>query len=365
MYENPVNVIKSQDFKSDINGLVLKYNLSSPLIISSEGMIDRLELYKNINHKYIYSYVKPNPTIDDCQKLIGWLNDLSIDCIIAIGGGSVMDSAKIAKASIVNKVNDINKLFNLNKYNEKTLTSIHIPTTHGTGSEVTIWSTVWDDKNKSKYSVSNYTLYPDYAILDHNLVTSLPIDTSIITTLDALSHSFESIWNKNRNEKSNHYAIEAISLIINNYEKVKKGTGNLQARKNLLKASNLAGLAFSNTKTAAAHSISYPLTQYFNIPHGIAASMPLTALIDINYNQITREINIILENSKLSNVEELKNKIIDIPKGLIKYSLKEYGIRKEDIINIIIPNSNTPDRMKNNIVNLDDKNIKYILKSIY
>ena len=116
---------------------------------------------------------------------------------------------------------------------------------------------------------SHKNLYPKVAILDGNLTLSLPLNISIITVMDALSHSFESIWNKNANPTSTDFAISAICSILDNAEAFKKNPTDLEIRNNLLKASTVAGLAFSNTATAAAHSMSYPLTIHYGIPHGI------------------------------------------------------------------------------------------------
>ena len=140
---------------------------------------------------------------------------------------------------------------------------------------------------KKKYSISHPDLYPSSAILDGQLTLSLPLTTSIVTIMDALSHSFESIWNKNANPISTKYAIEAIKVILSNIDELKNNPKNNKIRTKILIASNKAGLAFSNTKTAASHAISYPLTQYYGIPHGIAASMPLIPLLKINHDKIS------------------------------------------------------------------------------
>ena len=109
-----------------------------------------------------------------------------------------------------------------------------------------MWGTVWNMDEKKKYSISHPNLYPSIAILDGKLTLTLPLDLSITTVMDALSHSFESIWNKNRNPTSVGYAIEAISLILENSEGLKQNPLDLEIRDKLLIAANKAGLAFSN-----------------------------------------------------------------------------------------------------------------------
>jgi len=140
----------------------------------------------------------------------------------------------------------------------------------------------------------------------------LPINTSIITTLDALSHSFEAIWNKNANKKSTELAIKAITIILKEVRNLKKNLNDIETRSKLLEASAIAGLAFSNTATAAAHSISYPLTLRFNIPHGIAASITLTNLLDINKTKINNSVSEICNKLEYS-YEDLIKSINTIP----------------------------------------------------
>ncbi|SVE08333.1 uncharacterized protein METZ01_LOCUS461187, partial [marine metagenome] len=242
--------------------------------------------------------------------------------------------------------------------------SIFIPTTHGTGSEVTKWGTVWNTAEKKKYSISHQDLYPSIAILDANLMSSLPLDISIITTMDALSHSFESIWNKNANQTSIDYAVESICMILRNIESLKQNPSKLETRKILLKASNLAGLAFSNTKTAAAHSISYPLTINYGIPHGIASSLALLPLLRINMTAIEEELDLIRKKLELNDIYDLENLIRIIPDTLQKFNLESWGVNK-DHLGELVEQSFTKGRMDNNIVNLSERDVYNILQSIY
>ena len=119
-----------------------------------------------------------------------------------------------------------------------------------------MWGTIWDLTEGKKYSISHSSLIPDAAIIDGNLALSLPIDISLSTVLDALSHSLESIWNKNKNSRATSYAVRAIGLIFDNIDALKNNPQDPQVRENLLIASYYAGIAMSETKTAAAHSIS-------------------------------------------------------------------------------------------------------------
>ena len=295
--------------------------------------------------------------------MIDFINNKSFDGVVAIGGGSVMDSAKVVMASLGTRLNSLDQILNFDSEYKYKVPSIFIPTTHGTGSEVTMWGTVWNMADKKKLSISHPDLYPTVAILDGNLVKTLPIDLSVITILDALSHSFESIWNKKANPKSTEFAIDAICSIITFSKLFKDNHNDLNIRNKLLEASMTAGLAFSQTTTAAAHSISYPLTIHFDIPHGVASSISLLALLEIYEKLIMDSLNIICNNLK-QNINELKHSIKSIPENIIPFRLREWNVPK-DQLRLIAKESFTKGRMENNIVDLDMNDVIDILNNIY
>jgi alcohol dehydrogenase class IV len=362
-YNNPVKIMYTNDWKLELKKTIKSLKVSNPMIVTSEGNRKRNNLDFIFNSNFIFSDIKSNPTFDDCSKIIKFCIDKKFDSVVALGGGSVMDLSKVAIAYLSLKKTNIIDLINYKKKYINNIPSIFLPTTHGTASEVTMWGTLWDMIDKKKYSISHPSLYPTFAIIDPNLTLSLPLDLSITTTMDALSHSFESIWNKNKNSISTEYAISAISLILNNVKNLQSNLESLDTRRNLLKASNLAGLAFSNTMTAAAHSISYPLTIRYDVPHGIASSITLIPLLKINKNFISEPLNLICKKNNLS-FEELIKVMQSIPKGTISYKLKDWGVRASDLSSLT-NQSFTKGRIDNNIIDLNSDDIFKILKSIF
>jgi len=200
-------------------------------------------------------------------------------------------------------------------------------------------------------------------IYDVNLVASLPITVSISSTFDALSHAWEALWNKNANPVSSHLAIEAIRRIAAALDELVVPMSS-ETRDNLLVASMYAGLAFSNTKTAAAHSISYPLTAYFNIPHGIACSMPLHSLAKINFRHMQNELPYIFSRIQLGSFEELWERMRKTTRGKVLFSLREYGINKEDL-EMLADLGFSKGRMENNIAVLSRQDVLNILKDVF
>ncbi len=362
-YYNPVNIVKTDNWKLEVAKYLKKYDVLSPIIITSPGNRKRLDLDSIFHSKSIFSFVNSNPDFEDCSNVISFCKGNSFDSVIAIGGGSVMDLAKVVLAYICTDQSNIIKLISYKEKFPREIPSIFLPTTHGTASEVTMWGTIWNIKEKKKYSISNPSLYPTTAILDGNLTLTLPLKISIITIMDALSHSFEAIWNKNANPISTDYAIKAISTILNNINSFKNNPNRIDVRNCLLEASTVAGLAFSNTTTAAAHSISYPLTMYYGMPHGVASSITLIPLLDINEESIKKPLTKIYENNKL-NKNELKKEIKNIPSSIISYKLNEWGVQKKELA-VLASRSFTKGRMENNIVNLNQEDVHSILKIIY
>ncbi len=198
------------------------------------------------------------------------------EVIVALGGGSVIDTAKVVAAG-GNGFGAVKRYLE-DGAGEDALSAIPyiaIPTTAGTGSEVTCWGTVWDTDSGRKYSLSHPSLYATDALIDPELMVGMPRALTVNTALDALSHSLESIWNVNGNPISTNHAVNAAVEILASLPALVDDLGNLDLRARIARAATFAGLAFSNTRTALAHSISYPMTLRHGTPHGLACSFSL------------------------------------------------------------------------------------------
>jgi len=224
------------------------------------------------------SNIETNP---DCSDLVESCRQFSAaadapEVIVALGGGSMIDAAKVLAASGGDFETVRRHLVDKRPLDaDAIIPIIAVPTTAGTGSEVTSWATVWDSANGSKYSLAHPRLYPETAVLDPALTVAAPRGLTLATGLDALSHALESIWNVNGNPVSANYAVEAAREIIDTLPRLLDGLGDVDLRARQMRASLLAGLAFSNTKTALAHNISYDITLKSGTIHGIACSFSL------------------------------------------------------------------------------------------
>ncbi|HSE79689.1 MAG TPA: iron-containing alcohol dehydrogenase PsrA [Alphaproteobacteria bacterium] len=226
----------------------------------------------------IIDQVRPNP---DFRVLTAACRALSATnhpprLVLALGGGSVIDTAKVVAASngdfavVERRLRGTTTADGTN-----ILPIIAVPTTAGTGSEVTCWATVWDTDRGVKYSLSDLALYPEHAVIDPELTLDAPAGLTVSTALDALSHALESLWNVNANPVSANFATVAARGILATLPALVGDLGNLALRSRIAEAALFAGLAFSNTRTALAHAISYGVTLRHGVPHGLACSFSL------------------------------------------------------------------------------------------
>ena len=219
-----------------------------------------------------------NPDYRSLHVACGLYRDAAvpIDAIVALGGGSVIDAAKVLAAANGDFAR-VRHFLETGKGAEALGETpiIAVPTTSGTGSEVTSWATVWDTERMVKYSLARDSLYPECAIVDPLLTIGLPGSITVSTGLDALSHALESIWNVNANPVSSALAEAAAREIIEVLPHLALSLNDVDLRMRMARASLQAGLAFSNTKTALAPSLSYPITLQHKVPHGIACSFSL------------------------------------------------------------------------------------------
>ena len=371
-YYNPVSIHFGPGIINDLPTFVGMHKL---VLVTTPGFKKRgtVEYLKTIlgnSLVAIFAEVQANPTFESVKAAFKSLQPYDYDLIVALGGGSAIDTAKIVAA--LESVGNVEWIDSLRKDADlfpKTFAPkdiIAIPTTAGSGSEVTMWATVWDMVRKEKHSLSHPLLYPREAVLDPALTLTLPLEETINCGLDALSHAMEAIWNKNHNPVSDRFALEAIELIYDYLPLLKNDLDNIKLRTFLLRASLIAGLAFSNTKTALAHSISYCLTSYFGLPHGLACSLPLTSLIEFNGTQCFERIKIMARALKAEKtVESMKNNLANFFKKIdIPLSLASYGINKRNA-QMIIDHAITPDRADNNIVSISKTDLERIVTSLF
>lgn len=311
----------------------------------------------------IFFDVKPDPTISTINDALSMVRTYEPDVIIALGGGSPIDAAKIVWLmyehpetvfeDIAMRFLDIRKrICELPELGKKAM-MVAIPTTSGTGSEVTPFAVITDDKTHVKYPVADYALTPNMAIIDPNFVDTMPAGLCAASGIDALTHAIEAYVSALATNFTNSPALEASKLIFRYLPRsYKGGKDDPIAREKIHYASCLAGMAFANAFLGLCHSMAHKLGAAFNIPHGIANALIINQVIRFNstdcprkqcifpqykfpnakakYGQIADELNLGGKDDN-EKVELLINAITQLKKDInIPLSIKEYGISEKD-----------------------------------
>ena len=226
------------------------------------------------------------PSLDSIQEITNAHASEVFDYIIGWGGGSVIDTAKSCSIALAPELKGmpLDKIISAAPYNglKRKMPVISIPTTAGTGTEVTPYATIWDNRLKKKLSLYGESLYSSIAIIDSELTDDLPMDVALSTGLDAINQAVESIWNKNATPITLNLAERSLLLGFNALPKLISGEARSVDYDDMAECSMLAGMAISQTKTALCHSIGYPLTAHFSVPHGLACAFTMTAVLKVN-----------------------------------------------------------------------------------
>jgi alcohol dehydrogenase class IV len=363
-----INNIKEIIKETRAKKILLVTGKQSYIRCNAKSQID--EILNNIYTEQ-FNQFEVNPKLDDVYTGVRLLKNTKFNLIIAVGGGSVIDMAKLINILGAQKDNDLVKYINDNVLiTEKGLPLVAIPTTAGTGSEATHFSVVYVDN--VKHSLAHHFMLPDYAIVDAKLSYNLPSHIAAASGMDALSQAVESYWAVKSTEESKIFASEAIVLILG----ALKGAvvGNKQARIIMSKAAYLAGKAINITTTTAPHAISYPITTYFGLQHGHSVALTLGCFFEINYNFRNVDIidrrgheyikNTMEELFSMFNAKsalECKNKWYHLMSVIgLDSSIKSNGVLTEDEITKIIDSVNI-ERLNNNPVCVSKDMLREVL----
>ncbi len=264
-------------------------SFSNILLVSSPGAKERVyyqDLLKQLNSLILYEFnnVAPNPELSETVSNYNFIRKFKPDCIFAVGGGSVIDTAKILSRMFSKPDTDwldSDLLLSQPTKQETLIPVVAIPTTAGSGAELTPFATLWDSKKKSKHSIAGEDLYPKVAIIDPSFSLSGSNSLKASSGLDAVAHAFDSYWSRGANELTRSICIESLALSFENFLKNLSKVSNLDFQDPVCRSSALAGVAISATKTSLSHAISYPISLNMGVPHGIAASFSIPGILEL------------------------------------------------------------------------------------
>ena len=326
-----------------------QWNPHSILLVSDPGVIKagitaKIEtLIVDAGYRVtIFSEVEPDPRIETSEACANAARSCKADVIIGVGGGSAMDIAKVAAVLAYSKQH-IQSMFGIEQVNAAGLALILVPTTAGTGSEVTHIAILSDEQEHLKKGIVSKFLFPRLAIVDPLLTLGVPAAVTAASGMDALLHAVEAFTSKNANDLSDTLARRAMRLISENLRDAYQNGQNLEARTGMLEGSMLAGMAFANAGVTAVHAFAYPIGAEFHIPHGVANSIMMGPVLTFNisgnpakFAEVAECISEKIDGTSVQDRAELSVAImkqlahdINIPKNL-----SSFGVRKEHIPNL-------------------------------
>ena len=302
----------------------------------------------------VYDKTRANPTVANVEEALQIYKENSCEGLIAFGGGSSMDCAKAVGARVACPNKPLSKMKGILKIGRKIPFLAAIPTTAGTGSEVTVTAVITDEKTNYKYPMSDFPLIPKVAVLDPKVTFTLPKSLTASTGVDALTHAIEAYIGRSTTIKARYFSRTATKLIFENIEKAYKNGYDEEARRNMLMASHLAGGAFSRSYVGYVHAVAHSLGGAYNIPHGLANSVLLPVVLKRYGPKVYKKLKELAvaaglahedesaefaAKSFISQIEQL-NARLDIPttlKGIKPEDIPELAKRADKEANPIYP----------------------------
>ncbi len=279
-YTQPVNIIFGSGRLSELKSLI--GDATKPLLVSDPFFVKNgfaEKIISDIGGADLFSEISSNPDVAEVNKCSELICRKGTDIIIALGGGSSLDLAKAASLA----VEDISEYHGTGKtVPGKHIPIIAVPTTSGTGSEVTCVSVLTDRRTGKKAPIVSESFYPENALIDPKLTLSVPPSVTAGTGIDVLCHAVEGYWSRGHQPICDALAIHAIKTVFKYLPIAYSKPDDLNAREKLSEASVIAGLAFTLPKTTSSHACSFPLTSIYHIPHGEACGLTLDYFARIN-----------------------------------------------------------------------------------
>ena len=321
-------------------------NYKKALIVTQENILTNvtnkvLNILNECDYDYeLYTEIKPNPTIKNVKDGVLKCKEINADYIIAVGGGSVIDTAKAIGIIMTNpEFENVVSLDGTAETKNKSLPIIAIPTTAGTAAEVTINYVITDEERVKKMVCVDPHDIPILSIIDQELMMEMPKMVAASTGMDALTHAMEGFITKSAWEMTDMFHLEAIKLIFNNIDQA-VNSKDKEAIENVGLGQYIAGMGFSNVGLGIVHSMAHPLGALYDTPHGIANAVLLPYIMEYNsevckdkFKEIAKAMNLKVENlSEDEIVQEVINAIIDMNERLgIPNNLKALNVREKDI----------------------------------
>lgn len=355
-------------------------NVTRALIVTDEGVM-RIGLPEKVKQPLIlagievkiFDRLESEPSIENVNECVEFTRGKKYDLFVGVGGGSSMDVAKIASILATNH-GSVYDYIGIEKIPKPGLSTILVPTTSGTGAEVTPNAIVTDKKAKVKKGIVSHFLLPDVAIVDPSLTLSLPPKITASTGVDALTHSIESYVSLNASPLSDVIALESIKLISHSLKRAVEDGSDIEARYNMALGSLLGGIALTNAGTGGVHALAYPLGGQFGIPHGLSNALILPYIVEFNItgnlSKFSKIGAIMRENVQGLGREEAAGKAVDAVRAMVidvglPKRLREVGIPKHALPEIAESASQVTRLLANNPRKMTIDDIRKIYEAAF
>ncbi len=352
-FKNSVKIISGRNAIENIAFELNNLGCNKPLILTTKSMVKNGQLKiatdsmekSNIEIGYIFMDIPQDSSVEVVNEISRLYKDKKCDGIIAMGGGSVIDTAKGVNILVSTDTNDLKEHMGLEILNGKLKPLIVIPSTSGTGSEATLVSVIADTSRDVKMEFISYNILPDVAILDARMTLSLPAKLTASTGIDALTHSIEAVTGLQKNPLSNVYALTAIELIGRYLKTAVEDGKDQEARLAMANASLMAGVAFSNSMVGIVHAIGHSCGAVCNVAHSDAMTILLPHCMELNLDLCEEDYSRILlafsgpeiysETPKNQRgqrcIDEIRNYIMELNKiSALPIRLRDVGVKEED-----------------------------------
>lgn len=317
--------------------------------------------------------LKPEPAYAQVQEVVDRFKSERADMIVALGGGSVMDAAKLASVLVTDEYG-VRELLDDPGRARKCVPVILIPTTAGTGAEVTPNAIVAVPEKELKVGIVNDNMIADYVILDARMIKNLPRGIAAATGVDALAHCIECFTSRKANVFSDLYALEGLDLILNNIMEACSSTEAIEAKNRMQIAAYYGGLAITASGTTAVHALSYPLGGKYHIAHGVSNAILLAPVMRFNEpvcrERLARVYDRCVHGEKTCSTEEEKSAYIiawleKIVRELdIPTSLKEFGVPEEDLEGLVAAGMEVTRLLVNNMREVTPDDARRIYREV-
>ena len=305
----------------------------------------------------IFSDVEENPQLSGVVGAVQLIRENRVNAVVGMGGGSTMDTAKFAAATALGDAEAIEYFRGARPFPAERLPMIAVPTTAGTGSEVTQVSVI--SCGKEKKTINDPVFMPKAALIDPALTETVPPRTTMNTGLDAMAHALEGYWSKNHQPISDLMAVEAVRLVLQNLEAAYRDGHDRTARENMALAALLGGLSFALPTTAGSHACSYPLSEDYHLPHGEACAFTLDSFVLINADGRLEEL---CRRVGLSGTKELSDRIRALKRlGGLRTRLSDLG---EVDMDKLCRDCEAHPLMRNNPVSMDEAALRRMFEGL-